>query len=151
MLAPLLSSLFSSSSYLAFTFPPLSLCILFPFVVFYSFFLVFFLYCLSNINPLVVYGHMAQWKRIRLRIWGLQVRALLCSPFYLISFRSAWFLMIDSSPFVPLSLLLAFLFRYLPFSLLSYTLWSFFILYSLIVLFFDVILVSWERSSVGRA
>ena len=151
MLAQLLSSLFCSSSYLGFTFLSLYLCILFPSVVFYSFFLVFSLYCLSNINPLVVYGHMAQWKRIRLRIWGLQVRALLCSPFYLISFRTAWFLLTDSSPFVTLSLLLAFLFRYLTFVPLSYTLWSFFILYSLIVLFFDVILVSWERSSVGRA
>ena len=115
MLAPFCLLCFSSSSYLAFTFLPLSLCFLFPFVVFYSFSLVFFLYCLSNINPLVVYGHMAQWKRIRLRIWGLQVRALLCSPFYLISFPPAWFLMTDSSPSVTLSLLLAFLFRYIPF------------------------------------
>ena len=30
---------------------------------------------------LFLYGHMAQWKRIRLRIWGLQVRPLLCSSF----------------------------------------------------------------------
>ena len=27
-------------------------------------------------------GPVAQWKRIRLRIWGLQVRSLPGSPFY---------------------------------------------------------------------
>ncbi len=34
----------------------------------------------SYINIFV--GPVAQWKRIRLRIWGLQVRSLPGSPFY---------------------------------------------------------------------
>ena len=83
-----------------------------------------------------------------LRVAGSSPAMLAFLPHFL---SLGWFLLTDSSPLVTLSLLLAFLFRYLTFVALSYTLWSFFILYSLIVLFFGVILVSWERSSVGRA
>ena len=68
---------------------------------FYLFsYLYFFLYVilLYIFLFLFLYGHMAQWKRIRLRIWGLQVRPLLCSSFYhplIFVYLNAWPLFIS--------------------------------------------------------